>query len=116
LTSTKLAVLHTFSIQGFIPGGATTFGSNDQVVNLTGGGFCGWNAPATTFNPFNTNPLSDANQGYDLQLKLTAPSDDTQCKDGAWQTFGTLFKNQGDCVSFLATQGRNQPAGCGPGQ
>ena len=30
------------------------------------------------------------------------------CKNGAWQTFNNpVFKNQGDCVSFVATQGRN---------
>jgi choice-of-anchor C domain-containing protein len=33
------------------------------------------------------------------------------CKDGGWQTMfdaqGNGFKNQGDCVSYLATDGRN---------
>jgi hypothetical protein len=33
-----------------------------------------------------------------------------QCKDGGWKTFG-LFKNQGDCVSFVATKGKHPPAG-----
>jgi hypothetical protein len=32
------------------------------------------------------------------------------CKSGGWQEFG-VFKNQGDCVSYVATGGRNQPAG-----
>jgi len=32
-----------------------------------------------------------------------------QCKGGGWQSFG--FKNQGDCVSFLATGGENPPSG-----
>jgi hypothetical protein len=38
-----------------------------------------------------------------------------QCKNGGWQNFvddeGNSFKNQGDCVSFVATQGKNQGAG-----
>ena len=34
-----------------------------------------------------------------------------QCKHGGWKSFGTLFKSQGDCVSFLATHGKNPPAG-----
>ena len=34
-----------------------------------------------------------------------------QCKDGGWKNMGMGFKNQGDCVSFFATGGRNQPAG-----
>jgi len=38
------------------------------------------------------------------------PTDKEQCKKGGWQVYG-VFKNQGDCVSFVATGGRNQPAG-----
>ncbi|HEY8028181.1 MAG TPA: hypothetical protein VIE38_01600 [Gaiellaceae bacterium] len=36
------------------------------------------------------------------------PTSKDQCKKGGWQSFG-VFKNQGDCVSFVATGGRNQP-------
>jgi hypothetical protein len=32
------------------------------------------------------------------------------CRKGGWQAFG-VFKNQGDCVSYVATHGRNVPAG-----
>jgi hypothetical protein len=39
------------------------------------------------------------------------PTSADQCKKGGWQgltdTNGTLFKNQGDCVSFVATGGTN---------
>jgi len=39
------------------------------------------------------------------------PTSAKQCKGGGWQhqtdTAGTPFKNQGDCVSFVATQGAN---------
>jgi hypothetical protein len=38
------------------------------------------------------------------------PRSKEQCKNGGWQSFG-IFKNQGDCVSFVATGGRNQPSG-----
>jgi hypothetical protein len=38
------------------------------------------------------------------------PTSKDECKKGGWQTFG-VFKNQGDCVSFVATGGRNAPAG-----
>jgi hypothetical protein len=38
------------------------------------------------------------------------PTDKGQCKDGGWQAFG-VFKNQGDCVSFVATGGKNPPTG-----
>ena len=32
-----------------------------------------------------------------------------QCKNGGWRGYG-VFKNQGDCVSFVATGGRNRPS------
>jgi hypothetical protein len=35
---------------------------------------------------------------------------ETDCKKGAWESWG-VFKNQGDCVSYIATNGRNAPAG-----
>lgn len=38
------------------------------------------------------------------------PTTTSECKDGNWETFG-FFKNQGDCVSYVATGGKNQPAG-----
>ena len=34
----------------------------------------------------------------------------SECKNGGWEAFG-IFKNQGDCVSYVATDGKNQPAG-----
>jgi hypothetical protein len=37
------------------------------------------------------------------------PTTTEQCKKGGWQDFGLLFKNQGDCVSFVATGGKNEP-------
>jgi hypothetical protein len=36
------------------------------------------------------------------------PTSMEQCKDGGWQSYG-VFKNQGDCVSFVATGGKNPP-------
>jgi hypothetical protein len=37
------------------------------------------------------------------------PSSKDQCKNGGWRTFG-VFKDQGDCVSYVATKGKNPPA------
>jgi hypothetical protein len=36
------------------------------------------------------------------------PTSTDQCKNGGWRTFN-VFKNQGDCVSFVATRGKNPP-------
>jgi hypothetical protein len=38
------------------------------------------------------------------------PSSKDQCKNRGWRNFPG-FKNQGDCVSFVATGGKNAPAG-----
>jgi hypothetical protein len=38
------------------------------------------------------------------------PTSKDQCKHGGWRSYG-VFKNQGDCVSFVATGGKNPPAG-----
>jgi hypothetical protein len=37
------------------------------------------------------------------------PTSEAQCKSGGWRDFG-VFKNQGDCVSFVATGAKNRPS------
>jgi hypothetical protein len=50
-------------------------------------------------------------------LVSVLPTDKDECKKGGWTTFidvndneRPIFKNQGDCVSFVATKGKNPPA------
>jgi hypothetical protein len=43
--------------------------------------------------------------------KPVVPTETDQCKKNGWRNFGDMFKNQGDCVSFVATNGKNQPDG-----
>lgn len=38
------------------------------------------------------------------------PTSKNQCANVGWKTYG-VFRNRGDCVSFVATGGRNPPAG-----
>jgi hypothetical protein len=38
------------------------------------------------------------------------PTSKDQCRGGGWRTSGR-FKNQGDCISFVATGGKNPPSG-----
>jgi hypothetical protein len=40
------------------------------------------------------------------------PTSKDQCRNGGWRTYG-VFKNQGDCVSFVASKGKNPPAKSG---
>lgn len=50
-----------------------------------------------------------------IVIKYPVVTSAGQCKDGGWQyltdDLGNLFKNQGDCVSYVATKGRNKGAG-----
>jgi len=41
------------------------------------------------------------------------PTTTEQCLNGGWQIF-KVFKNQGDCMSFVATKGKNPPAKAPP--
>jgi hypothetical protein len=38
------------------------------------------------------------------------PTSKDQCRNGGWRSYG-VFKNQGDCVSYAATGGKNPPGG-----
>lgn len=46
-------------------------------------------------------------------VQTAAPTTKEQCNKGGWHDFGlsgaSVFKNQGDCVSYVATGGKNQP-------
>ena len=44
-----------------------------------------------------------------LNVNCALPASKEECKNGGWQTFG-VFKNQGDCVSFVANGGKQSPA------
>ena len=56
-----------------------------------------------------TGPGSDSGAAVDESATL-APVTKSDCMNGGWQSYG-VFKNQGDCVSFVATGGKNSPAG-----
>lgn len=47
--------------------------------------------------------------------EIPTPVAASECKNGGWKTLadndGNGFKNQGDCVSFVATKGKNAGAG-----
>lgn len=38
------------------------------------------------------------------------PTSKDDCKKDGWMNYGDIFKNQGDCVSFVATNGKNLPS------
>jgi hypothetical protein len=63
-----------------------------------------------SYNVFDLNP--DGRPNGDIVVTDAQPSLPTskdRCKNSGWKTYG-VFKNQGDCVSFVATKGKNPPA------
>jgi hypothetical protein len=45
---------------------------------------------------------------YDFENLVGPPTSKDECKNGGWQTFNNpTFKNQGDCVSYVANGGKN---------
>lgn len=68
----------------------------------------GWALPATgqTVDIDNTTINSTV-----YTYEASGPTLTSQCKNGGWQNYtdanGNMFKNQGDCVSYVATGGKN---------
>ncbi|MDG0867419.1 hypothetical protein [Candidatus Lucifugimonas marina] len=48
---------------------------------------------------------------YDQYGAPVAPTSKSDCKKGGWEDYDGLFKNQGDCVSYVVTGGKNPPSG-----
>jgi hypothetical protein len=63
----------------------------------------------STFGPTSVRVL---NRQGDVVVTDAQPVPATKqdCKNGGWRNFGN-FKNQGDCLSFVATKGENRPSG-----
>jgi hypothetical protein len=68
--------------------------------------------PPTDCSAFPAGLTAFTNEGGDLRVTDAQPFPTTkdQCKNGGWRNYG-VFKNQGDCVSFVATRGKNPPGG-----
>jgi GON domain len=65
LRGTPFAVASSFTVAGFEPAGSAFFSPDNQVVNLRGGGYCGWITPSPAmYDPFNPQP-------GEYHLKLT---------------------------------------------
>lgn len=74
----------------------TTPGTYNIVGNFEQTFFCGqfWTVP-------NAFPV--------ISRVVVLPTQKAQCKKNGWQNFAGMFKNQGDCVSYVATKGKNPP-------
>lgn len=92
-------------------------GPNSRSGDLTGL-FQSYAGQALTVSFEEQDNLSFFNATLDdvRLLVSTLPTDKDECKNGGSATFvnvltgAQIFKNQGDCVSFVSTKGRNPPA------
>lgn len=50
--------------------------------------------------------INSSNVTWTVSCALARPTSADQCKNGGWEAFGS--RNQGDCVSFVTTEGRNE--------
>jgi DNA-binding beta-propeller fold protein YncE len=107
-----------------VPTGHPPFGPVLIAVSLDGRSAYVTNFSVQTVTQFSINPLTgvlslksppDVATGF-IPEGIAAgplprvPTIKDQCKNGGWRNFGA-FKNQGDCVSFVATKGKNPPSG-----
>ena len=71
-----------------------------------------WNAAATGGDSEQTVLVDNINLNGDVitfdPVLVGPPTNKDQCKKDGWKTFNNpTFKNQGDCVSYVATGGKN---------
>jgi hypothetical protein len=65
-------------------------------------------APPTTCSDVDGEPSPVESGDITIVDAPPLPTTKDQCRNGGWKSFG-VFKNQGDCISFVATGGRNPP-------
>jgi hypothetical protein len=96
LTGTPYAVAPSaFLVSG---SGTVTYSQGGKVVDLTANGGCGDTRSAT----------------YPLLPLVETLDNAAYCKNGGWRFLTdnvNPFKNQGDCVSYVATAGKNSANG-----
>ncbi len=101
---------------------SVTSGQSYAIVLRTTGNTYGWHGDNGVVSPQSWisdggGPWSGPGFTLDFATYVTplAPTSKNQCKDGGWQNLtdnnGTPFKNQGDCVSYVATGGKNKADG-----
>ncbi len=73
----------------------------------------GWSvvsALPTTCPPPDGVPANEEGTGDVTVIDASPLPSKDACKNGGWRSYG-VFKNQGDCVSFVATGRKNRPSG-----
>lgn len=82
--------------------------TDHDTFTFPGPGITSVTVTTTTPNPARWDFFVDNISFNESPTSNPFPTSKSECKDGGWRGFG-LFKNQGDCVSYVATEGRNPP-------
>jgi N-acetylneuraminic acid mutarotase len=102
-----------FNVAGAITaGGSATTDANGQATFCYSGPNVAGADAITAFADTDNDASQDVGEPSGAATKtwvVPLPTLQDQCKNGGWKTFG-IFKNQGDCVSFVSTGGQNPPA------
>lgn len=90
----------------------TTTVINGYTVTVSAFTFTENDPNVDNVSPFSATPGPWNNSVGSFTLTVThVPTSKSDCFHGGWTTLtdssGTSFKNQGDCVSYVATRGRN---------
>jgi hypothetical protein len=113
------AVLGPGASTGTFVAGPVTAGGHTVAARATGvtggcddGTLHSWSGRLTVSTNDDPTPTPTPTPPPDPQpAPGTGPTSILQCMWGGWQDFSDLgFKNQGDCVSYVVTGGRNGPA------
>jgi hypothetical protein len=88
---------------GGLYGGGGGGSQNEQNSEGVAGG--GGGGGSNLVPPGGEAKIANAGQAASVTFTYTLPipTSKDQCKNGGWKNFGTMFKNQGQCVKFVET-------------
>jgi hypothetical protein len=121
LTGTPFRIAETFIVDGYGADGSVHYSVDDQVVDLSGRGYCGWINPSPSrVNPYNGNGGPDLDLAFVGYPNLVIDGCDTGSPDlvlPGGTSFGHLVRGCAesaadnaefaDCVAQLADQWRS---------
>jgi hypothetical protein len=104
------AGITTISFVGYT-GPTDTYSGGDEVYVDDGGDANQWTTKVWTHPALFPGIFFQDDLAFQASFSSPLPTSKAQCMNGGWKNFGTTFKNQGDCVSFVASGGKNPPSG-----
>jgi len=94
------------------PSLGTVSNPSDEYLNSSwAGAYCDSGSGGTGTFRIDHGCLSPDQPMFKVEAGIAMPTTKDQCMNNGWKSYGSTFKNQGDCVSFVATNGKNQPSG-----